>query len=60
MSEHKHYKVEAVKVPKKWKERAFIDKDAYRKLYKKSVEKPDKFWGKEAKRIDWIKPYHQA
>ncbi|MCJ7787635.1 MAG: acetate--CoA ligase, partial [Methyloceanibacter sp.] len=57
MSEHKNYKVDAVKVPKKWKERAFIDKDAYRKLYKKSVEQPDKFWGKEAKRIDWIKPF---
>ncbi|HWM30466.1 MAG TPA: acetate--CoA ligase, partial [Methyloceanibacter sp.] len=56
MSEYK-YKVDAVKVPKKWKERAFIDKDAYRKLYKKSVEQPDKFWGKEAKRIDWIKPF---
>jgi len=57
MSEHKNYKVDAVKVPKKWKERAFIDKDAYRKLYKKSVEQPDKFWGKEANRIDWIKPF---
>ena len=57
MSEHKQYKVESVKVPKKWKERAFIDKDAYQKLYKKSVEDPDKFWGKEGKRLDWIKPY---
>ena len=36
---------------------AFIDKDEYEKLYAKSVEKPDKFWGKEGERIDWIKPY---
>ncbi len=57
MSEHKQYKVEAVKVPKKWKARAFIDKDEYEKLYRKSVEQPDKFWGKVGKRIDWIKPY---
>ncbi len=57
MSEHKEYKIEVVKVPKKWKDRAFIDKDTYEKLYRKSVEKPDKFWGKEGKRIDWIKPY---
>jgi acetyl-CoA synthetase len=57
MSEHKVYKVDAVKVPKKWKERAFIDKDEYEKLYEKSVEKPDKFWGKQGKRLDWIKPY---
>ena len=57
MSEHKQYKVEIVKVTKKWKARAFIDKDNYEKLYRRSVEKPDKFWGKEGKRIDWIKPY---
>ncbi len=57
MAEHKQFKVEAVKVPKKWKTQAFIDKDEYEKLYRKSVEKPDKFWGKEGKRIDWIKPY---
>ena len=57
MSEHKVYKVDVVKVPKEWKERAFIDKDEYEKLYEKSVEKPDKFWGKQGKRLDWIKPY---
>ena len=57
MSEHKAYKVETVKVPKEWKKRAFIDKDEYEKLYRKSVGKPDKFWGKEGKRLDWIKPY---
>jgi acetyl-CoA synthetase len=57
MSEHKQHKVEVVKVPKEWKASAFIDKDEYEKLYRKSVDKPDKFWGKEGKRIDWIKPY---
>ncbi len=57
MSEHKQYKLDAVKVPKKWKDRAFIDKGTYQKLYEKSVAKPEKFWGKEGKRLDWIKPY---
>jgi acetyl-CoA synthetase len=57
MSEHRQFKVEVVKVPKKWKSRAFVDKDEYEKLYRKSVENPDKFWGKEGKRIDWIRPY---
>ncbi|MEX2165678.1 MAG: acetate--CoA ligase [Methyloceanibacter sp.] len=57
MSEHKTYKVEVVEVPQQWKERAFIDKDAYETRYKESVEAPDAFWGKEAKRIDWIKPF---
>ena len=50
-------KVKTYKVPKKWKDRAFIDKAEYEKVYQKSIEKPDKFWGKEGKRIDWIKPY---
>jgi len=57
MSEHKAYKIETVKVSKAWKKRAFVDKDEYEKLYRRSVEKPDKFWGKEGKRLDWIKPY---
>jgi len=57
MAEHKVYKVQDYKVPKEWKERAFIDKAAYEKLYEKSLDKPDKFWGKEGERIDWIKPY---
>ena len=57
MSEHKHYKLESVKVPKKWKSRAHADKDEYEKLYKKSIKNPDKFWAKQAKRIDWIKPF---
>jgi acetyl-CoA synthetase len=45
------------KVPKDWKKTAFVDKDAYEKLYRKSVENPEKFWGKQGERIDWIKPY---
>ncbi len=57
MSEHKLFKIKDYKVPKEWKERAFIDKDEYEKLYQKSIEKPDKFWGKEGLRLDWIKPY---
>ncbi|HLO24086.1 MAG TPA: acetate--CoA ligase [Methyloceanibacter sp.] len=57
MAEHKVYKVQDYKVPKEWKERAFINKAAYEKLYEKSLDKPDKFWGKEGQRIDWIKPY---
>src|SRR5262249_51226102 len=45
------------KVSKDWKKHAFIDKDEYEKLYENSVDKPDKFWGEEGERIDWIKPY---
>ena len=53
-------RIEVYDVAKQWKARAFIDKDEYEKLYRESVEKPDKFWGKEGKRIDWIKPYTQV
>jgi acetyl-CoA synthetase len=52
MSEGKVYKV-----PKDWKQRAHVDKDGYEELYAKSIKNPDKFWGKQAKRIDWIKPF---
>jgi acetyl-CoA synthetase len=57
MAEHEVFKLKTYKVPKKWKDRAFIDKEEYERLYEKSVQKPDKFWGKEGKRLDWIKPY---
>src|SRR6476646_4498575 len=52
MSEETVYKVQ-----KDWQKNAFIDKDEYEKLYEKRVEKPDKSWGKQGERIDWIKPY---
>lgn len=57
MTEHESHKVKAHKVPKRWKDKAYIDKDEYEKLYAKSVKNPDKFWAKQAKRIDWIKPF---
>jgi acetyl-CoA synthetase len=57
MSEHKFFKVETVPVSDEWKDRAYIDKSLYEKGYKQSVEDPDTFWGKEGKRLDWIKPY---
>ena len=55
MSEHKPYEVETVEVPEEWKERAFVDKDKYDALYEQSTKDPDKFWGKQAERLDWIK-----
>ncbi|WP_108682383.1 acetate--CoA ligase [Methyloceanibacter sp. wino2] len=57
MSEHKVYKLDPVEVSDAWKERAYIDNDKYLALYKESVEDPDSFWGREGRRIDWIKPY---
>ena len=45
------------KVPKKWSNNAYVDKKAYEKKYKNSIKDNEGFWGKEGKRIDWIKPY---
>ncbi len=33
------------------------DKKKYDSMYEESVSDPDKFWGREGKRLDWIKPY---
>ena len=42
-------------VPASWKKRAFIDEAGYKKMYAESVKDPDKFWAKQAKRLDWFK-----
>jgi acetyl-CoA synthetase len=45
------------KVPKRWSNKAYVDKNAYEKKYKLSIKDNESFWGKEGKRIDWIKRY---
>ena len=45
------------KVPKKWANNAYVDKNDYEKKYKLSIKDNEGFWKKEGKRIDWIKPY---
>jgi acetyl-CoA synthetase len=42
-------------VSARWKKRAYVDEAAYKKMYAESVKTPDKFWAKQAKRIDWFK-----
>ncbi len=32
----------------------------YREMYAASIADPDAFWGREGKRIDWIKPYSRV
>jgi acetyl-CoA synthetase len=34
-----------------------IGEAEYFRLYERSLAEPDKFWGEQGKRIDWIKPY---
>lgn len=42
-------------------ESAHIKKAEYSKLYKESIDSPEKFWSKEAKkRLDWITPFSEV
>jgi acetyl-CoA synthetase len=42
-------------VPAAWKKKAWVDDAGYKKMYAESVASPAKFWGKQAKRLDWFK-----
>ncbi len=43
-------------VPPKVREKAYIKSKAeYEKMWKESVENPEKFWAKQAERLDWFK-----
>ncbi len=44
-------------VPAEWQKRALIDDAKYKDMYAASVADPDKFWGEQAKRITWSKPF---
>jgi acetyl-CoA synthetase len=55
MSEDKLYDV-----PAEWKKRALIDDAKYQDMYARSIKDPNGFWGEQAKRIDWIKPFSKV
>ena len=44
-------------VPADWRKRAYVDDAKYKEMYARSVKDPNGFWGEQAKRIDWIKPF---
>ena len=52
MSEAKLYPVS-----KEWAERAYIDAEKYREMYRQSIDDPNGFWAEQAKRVDWMKPF---
>src|SRR3712207_4911130 len=47
-------------VSSEWADRAFIDAETYRALYRQSVDDPDAFWGEQATRLDWIRPFSRV
>ena len=46
-----------IKVSDSWSNQALINNSKYKKKYNLSVKENDKFWKREGKRINWIKPY---
>lgn len=44
-------------VPDQWTRRTHCDNATYLKLYNWSIDDPEGFWGEQAKRIDWFKPW---
>ena len=48
------------KVSENWSKQAYVNKSQYEKKYKTSIRDNENFWGKEGKRITWIKPYKKV
>ena len=47
--------------PAELSKQAYIKNMAeYKKIYKKSIEDPDKFWGEMAEQLDWIKKWNKV
>src|SRR5262249_48769706 len=46
-----------IPVPEEWKDRAFMTRAQDDAAYAASVKDPDGYWGKQAARLDWIKPF---
>ena len=47
-------------VSPEWSTRAYVDDAKYQEMYRRSIEDPNAFWAKEAKRIDWMKPFSKV
>src|SRR5258708_39523947 len=47
----------ALPVPESLARAAWVDAAGYARMYEESVRDPETFWGKEGKRLHWVKPY---
>ncbi|WP_141766273.1 AMP-binding protein, partial [Pseudomonas sp. HMSC75E02] len=55
------FEITAHPVPDAVRQRAYLDEEGYRRLYRQSIEQPDVFWGEQAKALlDWFKPWHSV
>ena len=46
-----------IPVSEQWKKRAFIDAKKYADWYRNSIDDPDAFWGAQARKLAWAKPF---
>ena len=46
-----------IPVSEEWKRRAYVDSRKYESWYLDSVTDPNHFWGEQARKLDWIKPF---
>ncbi len=44
-------------VPAEWRARAYVNAEQYDAMYARSIADPDGFWGEQAQRLDWIRPF---
>jgi acetyl-CoA synthetase len=47
-------------VPPEWAARARISRERYAELYRESLDDPEAFWNREARRIDWATPFTEV
>ncbi|MCU9951350.1 acetate--CoA ligase [Pseudomonas sp. PDM13] len=54
------YEISLHAVPEDVRKRAFLDNDAYLRLYQQSVDNPEEFWSEQATTfLDWFQPWDQ-
>jgi acetyl-CoA synthetase len=46
-----------IPVPAEWNRRAYIDSAKYEDMYQTSIRDPEGFWAKEARKLEWTKPF---
>ena len=42
------------------KKQAYLSMEDYKKLYRKSIDKPDEFWGEMADQLEWFKKWEKV
>ncbi len=47
-------------VPEEWKKRALMTAAQYEAAYAQSLRDPDSYWGQQAARLDWAKPFSKV